>query len=140
MPLRATCSRSAPARLLGSTGAPGISGLMSLAAAGAASGPAAAPAPGPTAAPAAAATPGLPGATQIERWLRQTVKLPDGQRLRLEVEVGSLTRGTLVEMARGTGKPGGARPAHEADDDLGERHAGALPEHEEAPQHGPHGE
>ena len=42
---------------------------------------------------AASNQPGLPGTAQIERWLRQSVKLPDGQKLRVEVEVGHLTRG-----------------------------------------------
>ena len=42
---------------------------------------------------ATAAPAGLPAASQIERWLRQTVELPAGQRLRLEIEVGQFSRG-----------------------------------------------
>ncbi len=47
---------------------------------------------GAPAAGAAAATT-APPADGLERWLKQSVKLPHGQKLRLEVQVGSLNRG-----------------------------------------------
>ena len=69
-----------------------------------ASPPAAAPHPAraskPSAAGAAApAGPAAPAAPQgdtpgqLERWLRQSVKLPDGHNLRIEVEIGTINRG-----------------------------------------------
>ena len=48
--------------------------------------------PAANAAPAGQAAP-LAGASMIERWLRQTVRLPEGQRLRLDIEVGQLPNG-----------------------------------------------
>ncbi len=41
---------------------------------------------------AARAAPAAP-ADHLERWIRQSVKLPGGSKLRIEVEVGSLSRG-----------------------------------------------
>ena len=64
--------------------------------------PAAAPATSsaPARAPSRPATPPLAAAPaaasspdQLERWLRQSVKLPDGQKLRIEVQVGTINRG-----------------------------------------------
>lgn len=43
--------------------------------------------------PAPAATAGSQAPDQLENWLRQSVKLPDGQKLRVEVQVGTLNRG-----------------------------------------------
>lgn len=60
------------------------------AAAGKAAGQAANTASGQAAAPAA---PQADTPDQLERWLRQSVKLPDGQNLRIEVEIGTINRG-----------------------------------------------
>ena len=49
----------------------------------------------------ATAAPAVPQPAQLERWLRQSVKLPNGQRLRVEIEVGTLGRGLkLAPCAR----------------------------------------
>ena len=43
--------------------------------------------------PALAAAGAPPPTDNLERWLRQSVKLPNGQKLRIEVQVGTLNRG-----------------------------------------------
>lgn len=48
----------------------------------------------------ATAAPAVPQPAQLERWLRQSVKLPNGQRLRVEIEVGTLGRGLSSPRAR----------------------------------------
>ena len=48
---------------------------------------------GPTAPAATTASAANPGPANLESWLRQSVKLPNGQNLRIEVQVGTLNRG-----------------------------------------------
>ena len=54
--------------------------------------PARAPTP-PAARSGSPAAPPADAPDQLERWLRQSVKLPDGQNLRIEVQVGTINRG-----------------------------------------------
>jgi flagella basal body P-ring formation protein FlgA len=42
---------------------------------------------------AAGAEPSEPAPRELERWLKQSVQLPNGQRLRVEVEIGTLNKG-----------------------------------------------
>jgi flagella basal body P-ring formation protein FlgA len=42
---------------------------------------------------AAGAEPAAPAPRELERWLKQSVQLPNGQRLRVEVEIGTLNKG-----------------------------------------------
>ena len=49
--------------------------------------------PAGAAAAKASANPAAEAPDQLESWLRQSVKLPDGQDLRVEVQVGTLNRG-----------------------------------------------